>query len=238
MNIQGSTVAQELPLANSASERTLAALPDRPIHAAAKRLVDVTLSLAALLVLSPLLLLVAIAVRIDSDGPAIFRQERIGRHGRRFTMLKFRSMRANADDSIHRESVRRTALGIRTSLADGREVFKSPDDPRITRVGRIIRATCIDELPQLINVLRGDMSLVGPRPALAYELPFYKNWHFGRFNAVPGITGLWQVTRSTGTDFDDMMAMDIDYALTSTIRQDLSLIVLTIPAVIRDRGVF
>jgi lipopolysaccharide/colanic/teichoic acid biosynthesis glycosyltransferase len=181
---------------------------------------------------------VVVAIRLDSPGPAIFRQERIGRHGRRFTMLKFRSMRADADERVHRESVRRTALGIRTPLADGREVFKSPDDPRVTRVGRIIRPTCIDELPQLLNVLRGEMSLVGPRPALAYELPFYKSWHFARFDVLPGITGLWQVTRTTDTSFDDMMRLDIEYAASSTVLRDLQLMLLTIPSIIRDRGVF
>lgn len=203
-----------------------------------KRLVDIVLSSVALATMLPLFIIIAVLIRLDSPGPALFRQQRIGRGGRPFTMLKFRTMHHDSDDQPHREAVRRAAEGTRTALPNGERVFKSPDDPRITRIGKFLRTWCLDELPQLINVLRAEMSLVGPRPALDYELPYYKDWHYQRFAVRPGVTGPWQVKRREATDFDDMMRIDVEYGASCSIWQDLKLIVMTIPAIVREKGVF
>jgi lipopolysaccharide/colanic/teichoic acid biosynthesis glycosyltransferase len=211
---------------------------DRKIYLSAKRGFDLVASITGLILLSPLLLLIAVAIKLDSRGPMIFRQTRLGQGGREFTMLKFRSMYQDNDEAHHREMVRKTALGIRTVQADGREVYKPASDPRVTRVGHIIRLTCLDELPQLVNVIRGEMSLVGPRPALEYELPYYKDWHFHRFDYKPGITGMWQLKRGSDTNFDDMMRLDIEYGQQSAFFKDVLLVALTIPGVIKQRGVF
>jgi lipopolysaccharide/colanic/teichoic acid biosynthesis glycosyltransferase len=199
-----------------------------------KRLMDIVLSGLALVALSPLLLLIAIAIKIDSRGPVLFKQERLGRDQKPFTMLKFRSMAMDASDAFHREAVKRTAESKRREIG----TFKSLDDPRVTRVGKFIRAWNLDELPNLINILRGDMSIVGPRPALDYELPYYKDWYFRRFDVRPGLTGLWQVKRADAEDFDEMIRMDVDYAERVGIFLDIKLIALTIPSIIRERGVF
>jgi lipopolysaccharide/colanic/teichoic acid biosynthesis glycosyltransferase len=199
-----------------------------------KRVMDIVLSGLALVALSPLLLLIAIAIKIDSRGPVLFKQERLGRDQKPFTMLKFRSMAMDASDAFHREAVKRTAESKRREIG----TFKSLDDPRVTRVGKFIRAWNLDELPNLINILRGDMSIVGPRPALDYELPYYKDWYFRRFDVRPGLTGLWQVKRADAEDFDEMIRMDVDYAERVGIFLDIKLIALTIPSIIRERGVF
>jgi len=208
------------------------------MYRAGKRAIDVLFAASALIALAPFLLLIALIVRLDSPGPALFRQERLGRGRRSFVMLKFRTMWQDADDAFHREAVRKTANGIRTETSNGKQVFKSLEDPRITRVGKVLRATGLDELPQLLNVLRGEMSLVGPRPAVPYELPYYKDWHHNRFAVLPGITGLWQVKRSEGTDFEDMMRLDVQYTAVCSIREDLKLIAMTIPAIVRERGAY
>jgi lipopolysaccharide/colanic/teichoic acid biosynthesis glycosyltransferase len=200
----------------------------------AKRLFDITASLAALIVLSPLLLLIALLVKLDSRGPVLFTQERLGRDMKTFTMYKFRSMTTGASDKFHREAVKRTAESNRREVG----TFKSLDDPRVTRVGRFIRAWNLDELPNLLNILRGDMSVVGPRPALDYELPYYKDWYFARFAVRPGLTGLWQVKRADAEDFDEMIRMDVQYVADMSFWLDLKLIALTIPSIIRERGAF
>ncbi len=203
-----------------------------------KRLFDVVMAAAALAVAAPFLLLIAIIIRVDSRGPALYRQRRLGKNRRPFTMFKLRTMRQDADDSLHREAVKRAADGVRTELSDGTLVFKSPEDPRITRVGKFLRASCIDELPQLFNVLRAEMSIVGPRPALEYELAHYKDWHHQRFAVRPGLTGLWQVHRASAEDLDDMLSLDVEYSTSTTTWNDLKLIAMTIPAIVRERGVF
>lgn len=208
------------------------------MYRAAKRAIDVLFAAAALVALAPVLLLIALIVRLDSPGPALFRQERLGRNRGPFVMLKFRTMWQDADDAFHRDAVHKTANGIRTETSNGKHVFKSLEDPRITRVGKVLRATGLDELPQLINVVRGEMSLVGPRPAVPYELPYYKDWHHYRFAVLPGITGLWQVMRSTGTDFEDMMRLDVQYTAAGSIWQDLKLMAMTIPAIVKERGAY
>lgn len=199
-----------------------------------KRTFDIVAALAGLVVLSPLLALIAIAVKLDSPGPVIFKQQRLGRDLRTFSMWKFRSMRTDADDTLHREAVKRTAELHRSEAG----TYKTLDDPRVTRFGRFIRAWNLDELPNLVNILRGDMSTVGPRPALEYELPYYKDWYYRRFAVKPGLTGLWQVKRADAEDFDEMIRMDVEYVERLSFWSDLRLIALTIPSIIRERGAF
>ncbi len=201
---------------------------------ALKRAMDIVLSLVALVALLPLLAAIAVAVKTGSAGPVLFKQERLGRGRKPFTMYKFRSMRVDAGDALHREAVKRTAQSKRREIG----VFKSLDDPRVTGVGRFIRAWNLDELPNLLNILRGEMSIVGPRPALDYELPYYKDWFFQRFSVRPGLTGLWQVKRADAEDFDEMIRMDVDYTERMSVWLDLKLIALTIPSIIREKGTF
>ncbi len=199
-----------------------------------KRLFDITASLAALIVLSPLLIGIALLIKRDSRGPVIFTQKRLGRDLKQFTMYKFRSMYADSADAFHREAVKRTAESKRREVG----TFKSLDDPRVTGIGRFIRAWNLDELPNLVNILLGDMSVVGPRPALDYELPYYKDWYYKRFAVKPGLSGLWQVKRADAEDFDEMIRMDVEYVEQMSFWLDLKLIALTIPSVIRERGTF
>ena len=210
------------------------AAPARRAGVVAKRAMDIALSLAALLALSPLLLAIALLIKIDSPGPVLFKQGRLGRDQKPFTMLKFRSMETDASDAFHREAVKRTAESKRREIG----TFKSLADPRVTRVGRFIRAWNLDELPNLVNILHGQMSIVGPRPALDYELPYYKDWYYKRFAVRPGLTGLWQVKRADAEDFDEMIRMDVDYVDTMSLWLDIKLIALTIPSIIRERGAF
>ncbi len=192
-----------------------------------------------LVVMSPAILLLAILIGIDSPGAVIFRQERIGENGRPFTMYKFRSMRQGADAGVHKAHV--TEL-IQRNLSpdqlgeDGRHSLKESQDARVTRVGRIIRKTSLDELPQLVNVVRGEMSLVGPRPALAYEVAVYKDWHGRRLGALPGITGLWQVEGRNQVSFDEMVRLDLKYIENQSLWLDLKILLLTPWAMITGRG--
>jgi lipopolysaccharide/colanic/teichoic acid biosynthesis glycosyltransferase len=199
-----------------------------------KRTFDIVVSFAALIALSPLLALIAAIVKLETPGPALFRQERLGRDLKPFSMYKFRSMLEDAGDSVHREAVRRTAESKRREIG----TFKSLDDPRVTRFGRFLRTWNLDELPNLLNILRGEMSIVGPRPALDYELPYYKDWYYSRFAVRPGLTGLWQVKRANAEDFDEMVRMDVEYVERLSFWLDLKLIALTIPSIIRERGAF
>lgn len=200
-----------------------------PWATAFKRAVDVLGSALGLIVLSPLLLLIAVAIRLDSPGPIIFKQRRIGRHGRSFYMYKFRSMVANAE--ALKDQVRHL------NEADG-PLFKIRDDPRITRVGRILRRTSLDELPQFWNVLRGDMSLVGPRPALPEEAAGYREWQRSRLNAAPGITGLWQVSGRSDLPFDEMILLDLYYIENWSPLLDLSILLRTVPIVLFGKGAY
>ncbi len=203
-----------------------------------KRAFDVTVASLLLVVFSPLFLLIALLIRLDSPGPALYRQERIGENGRPFTMFKFRSMVQDADPRVHEAYV--TDL-IRRNVSPqaengGRAVLKQQQDPRVTRVGRIIRKTSLDELPQLFNVLRGEMSLVGPRPALAYEVAVYKDWHRRRLAALPGITGLWQTVGRNQVSFDDMVRLDIEYIERQSLWFDIAILLRTPWAVLTGRG--
>jgi lipopolysaccharide/colanic/teichoic acid biosynthesis glycosyltransferase len=195
----------------------------------AKRASDIALTSVGLLVVSPLVVGTAIAIKLTSPGPVFFRQERVGHNGKRFSMLKFRSMYVNAE--ARRDEL--LASSDRTGIC-----FKQKDDPRITRVGRFMRRYSLDEIPQLLNVLFGDMSLVGPRPALPEEVAAYSPYAMKRLNAVPGITGIWQVSGRADIDFDRMIEMDIAYSRSNNIFLDFLLLALTARAVISGRGAY
>ena len=204
------------------------------VRLAAKRLLDVTVAVVVLVVTSPLLLAVAAAVRLDSRGPALYRGERVGLGAGTFTMYKFRSMVADADPEVHKALVRQ-----RSRLAQGDPeggLHKVADDPRVTRVGRVLRRTSIDELPQLFNVLRGDMSLVGPRPDVPYALDQYRPEHWRRFSVLPGMTGLWQVSGRSQLSAMQMLDLDVRYADEWTLWLDLVLLLKTASVVVTGRA--
>lgn len=205
-----------------------------------KRAMDIVGSIILLAVLSPACLVIAAAIKLTSRGPILFRQQRIGEHGTAFTFLKFRSMYVNNDASEHKEYVRKLIAGQaikNPTSGTGKGIFKLTNDPRITPVGNILRRTSLDELPQFLNVLRGDMSLVGPRPPLPYEVEAYATWHRRRLlEAKPGITGLWQVEGRSRVGFDDMVRLDLRYARNCSPWLDLKILVQTPKAVIAGDG--
>jgi lipopolysaccharide/colanic/teichoic acid biosynthesis glycosyltransferase len=201
-----------------------------------KRTIDVLGSMLALLIFSPLFLLIVLAIKLNSKGPILFRQQRVGRHGTLFTFLKFRSMYAGNDSSSHQEYVTQLIAGTankQPSSGNGEGVYKLTDDCRITRVGAFLRRSSLDELPQLFNVMSGEMSLVGPRPALPYEVAAYDLWHRRRLLEVkPGMTGLWQVTGRNRVKFDEMVRLDLTYARTWSPWLDLKILLRTPRAVL------
>jgi len=204
-----------------------------------KRAMDIAGSATALLLLSPLFALIALAIKLTSKGPVLFGQERLGEYGKKFKVLKFRSMRTDCDSQIHQEYVSRFIAGqVSNSSAGGEKpVFKIQKDPRITPVGRILRKTSLDELPQFWNVLVGEMSLVGPRPPVEYEFKVYNVWHRRRVMEIkPGITGLWQVEGRSRTQFDDMVRLDLKYARIWSIWLDLKILLRTPGAVVSGDG--
>ena len=198
-----------------------------------KRTIDIVGSLVALLLLSPLLLLVPVVIRLSSPGPALFRQSRVGAGGRTFTLVKFRTMVVNNDDSALREAVRRELDGTREG-EDGS--FKLLHDPRVTSVGRLLRRTSFDELPQLFNVLLGQMSLVGPRPALPWEVAMFPPELRRREQVLPGLTGLWQVSGRSHLGTSDMLRLDVEYVDSWSLGLDLSILVRTVPVLLRGDG--
>jgi len=207
-----------------------------------KRTVDVTGSLLALALCSPLFLAIAVAIKATSKGPVFFSQQRVGQFGQCFTFLKFRSMHVNNDHLVHQKFVTEliaSETGSGTPGGSGPGIYKLKDDKRITRVGKFLRRTSLDELPQLVNVLFGEMSLVGPRPAIPYELAAYQTWHRRRvLEAKPGITGVWQVMGRSRVKFDEMVRMDLRYAMAWSPWLDLKILMLTPLAVIRGSGAF
>ena len=207
---------------------------------ATKRMIDVVGSLTLLAMLSPILFIIAAAIKLTSRGPVLFRQKRIGEHGTPFTFLKFRSMFINNDSSEHKEYVRQLIAGQaekKPANGNGTGVFKLTNDRRITPVGRILRRASLDELPQLINVLHGEMSLVGPRPPVPYEVEAYATWHRRRLlEAKPGITGLWQVYGRSRVEFDDMVRLDLRYARDCSPLLDLKILLQTPRAVMGGDG--
>lgn len=214
----------------------------KPFFSVIKRMIDVTASVVGLLLCSPLFLVIAVAIKLSSRGPVFFRQQRVGRYGTPFSFLKFRSMQINNDPHVHKQYVEQLIAGQaeRQPLnGNGQGVYKLTNDPRVTRVGALLRRTSLDELPQLWNVLKGEMSLVGPRPAIPYEVEAYQIWHRRRvLEAKPGITGLWQVSGRSRVKFDDMVRLDVRYALVRSLWLDLKILVLTPKAVIQGEGAY
>ena len=216
-------------------------LYDRPMKAAAiqatkierrpydvaKRFFDIVLSLCGLVILSPLFLITAVAIRLDSKGPAFYSQKRIGKNGKPFKMYKFRSMCVDAEQQLERLA----ALNER----DG-PTFKITHDPRVPRVGRFIRKTCIDELPQLINILRGEMSLVGPRPPLPNEVAVYTPYQMRRLGVTPGLTCFWQATKGEDTTFEEWVEMDLKYIRERSLKTDIKILFLTVRVVLLGKG--
>jgi exopolysaccharide biosynthesis polyprenyl glycosylphosphotransferase len=194
-----------------------------------KRAFDLLAGALILLGCSPILLVIALAIKLDSSGPVFFFQERVGKDGRLFRMMKFRSMRRDADRLVAELRERNEATG---------PLFKMRNDPRVTRVGRLLRRTSLDELPQLFNVVRGEMSLVGPRPPLPREVADYEDWQHGRLRAVPGMTGLWQVSGRSDVPFHDMVRLDLHYIRNWSLALDLEIILRTVPAVVGNRGAY
>lgn len=209
---------------------------------AIKRIMDIVGSALALLLFAPLFLAIAIAIKLTSTGPVFFRQKRVGQYGAQFVFLKFRSMYVNNDSGVHKEYVQQLIAGSaerHPANGNGNGVYKLTQDPRITGVGAFLRRTSLDELPQFMNVLNGEMSLVGPRPAIAYEVEAYDIWHRRRvLEAKPGITGLWQVNGRSRVKFDDMVRLDLRYAKTWSPWMDLKILLRTPAAVVFGDGAY
>ena len=202
----------------------------------AKRLIDLTLGSALIIMLIPIMLVIAAAVKLDSRGPVLFRQRRLGRGMKPFAVLKFRTMLAGASPEVHKRYIAKlagsSANGKASDNGNGREAAegnmkKLTADPRVTAVGRFLRRTSLDELPQLFNVLGGTMSLIGPRPALGYELEHYRPVHYRRFEVRPGITGLWQVSGRSSLSFHEMLDLDVEYSTNPTLATDLGILART-----------
>jgi len=205
-----------------------------------KRVMDIVVSSLVLILCSPLFLMMALAIKVSSKGPVFFRQQRVGQYGQRFTFLKFRSMHIDNDPSVHQEYVTKLIAGQAEREAPrgkGEGVYKLTNDRRVTRVGKLFRRTSLDELPQLLNVLKGEMSLVGPRPPIPYELAAYQTWHRRRMLEVkPGITGLWQVNGRNRVKFDEMVRLDLHYARSWSPWMDIDILMRTPRAVLRGDG--
>jgi lipopolysaccharide/colanic/teichoic acid biosynthesis glycosyltransferase len=198
----------------------------------AKRVLDIALASVLLVVSSPLLLIIAVLVGATSSGPVLFRQTRVGRAGMPFRMLKFRTMREGCDDAVHRDYVRRL-LADQVEAHEG--LYKLVDDPRVTRVGAVLRRLSIDELPQLLNVVKGDMTLVGPRPALSFEAELFPDWATPRYLVAPGMTGLWQVSGRNRLTMLQGLELDLEYVERRSFVTDLRILLRTVPAVL-DHG--
>jgi len=225
-------------LAESAADPLLAAVGSREetsVYDSVKRALDVAASLALLIALSPLLLVIAALIKLTSPGPVLFKQVRVGKSMKPFEMLKFRTMRVNIKHDIHQAFVTNfIKSGGKGQNAAASGVFKITNDPRVTAVGRFLRKTSLDELPQFWNVVRADMSLVGPRPPLPYEVAEYQPWHCRRIlEATPGITGLWQVEGRSRTTFDEMVRLDLRYAKTRSLWTDIKILLMTPAAVMK-----
>lgn len=217
------------PSQSPATDATVADITDPFGYRATKRAFDLIVGSGILLLLLPVIPLVALMIRFDSEGPVFYRQQRIGMGGRPFRFYKFRSMRADSDRL-------RADLEARNELTG--PVFKIKNDPRVTAVGQFLRRSSLDEIPQIFNVLKGDMSIVGPRPALPGEVARYEAWHRRRLDVKPGITCLWQVAGRSHVDFDEWMRLDIEYMSRRSLRTDVAIFVKTIPAVIARRGAY
>jgi lipopolysaccharide/colanic/teichoic acid biosynthesis glycosyltransferase len=203
-----------------------------------RRAFDVLVASLLLMLFAPLLAVIALAIRVESGGPSLFRQRRLGRHAQAFQIYKFRTMRANVDATPHEEYVRRMITNGEAADVDGARIFKVYPDPRVTRVGHLLRRWSLDELPQLWNVLRGEMTLVGFRPPITYELRYYPAWYHRRFDGKPGLTGLWQVSGRNERSYQEMVSMDIEYLTRRSWLLDLKLLVKTVGVVLARRGAY
>ena len=220
---------------------------NRRFYYVCKRCLDVCIAGAILVVLAPVFLMIAVLIKLDSRGPVFFTHERVGAKRKRsggdsmwvvtkFGMHKFRSMRPNADPSVHEAYIRDFVAGRVQPTEESGGKFKLTNDPRVTRVGRLLRRTSLDELPQLFNVLKGQMSLVGPRPVPPYEVACYRNGEHKRLAALPGITGFWQVNGRCQVSFEEMIRMDVEYIRNASLWLDMRILFQTIPAVVCGRG--
>lgn len=241
--VQSETMDSSPTYFESADSRTA----DSALYHYLKRTIDIFTVLIASVWLVPLFLIITILIKLDSSGPAFFIHERVGARRRvkdgktvweicKFPMFKFRSMVHNADQSLHEEHVKAYVQGDLSGTENDGAKFKLANDPRITRMGSFLRKTSLDELPQLINVFRGEMSLVGPRPVPEYEVAYYQDEHFERLTVLPGMTGLWQVEGRGEVSFDEMIDLDIRYVRNCSVYQDVKILVQTIPAAIAGRG--
>ncbi|HOX26315.1 MAG TPA: sugar transferase [Candidatus Krumholzibacteria bacterium] len=204
-----------------------------------KRALDFASAVLMTAALLPVFLAIAVIVKRSSPGPVFYVQERLGRHGRPFRFYKFRSMRHDADDEIHRQFAAMFINGDHDGCVacnGGKRTYKLEEDPRVTPIGRWLRRTSLDELPQLLNIIAGDMSLVGPRPPIAYEIENYQPWHLERLKVVPGLTGLWQVMGRSQVSFDEMVHLDLQYINHWSLALDLKIVLRTIPVVLRGTG--
>lgn len=199
---------------------------------------DALIALPMFCVLLPLFLLIALAIKLDSRGPVFYRAKAIGKGGNRFVMYKFRSMRVDTDSAIHKDYVTKLIKGEIRPERNGGKALKIMNDPRITRVGKLLRKTSLDELPQIINVIKANMSFVGPRPCLPYEFEIYQDWHKKRLTVRPGITGLWQVAGRSAVAFEDMVLLDLYYLYNRSLSMDMSILYETIFAVMGKRGAY
>jgi len=233
---EGGAVIRRLQLGRPAGTPgradSVPAQPARPAGAISRGL-DVVLASTVLVLLGPVLVLIAVLIKVGSPGPVIFKQVRMGYLGRPFVMWKFRTMYLDCPDAVHREFVSRMLHGEDPRQGDHNGLYKLQGDRRVTPIGRILRATSADELPQLINVLRGEMALVGPRPALDWEVKMYQPHHHERFLVRPGVTGLWQVSGRNRLTMTEALELDVEYARRRSIGLDFWILLRTLPAVVR-----
>lgn len=219
-----------------ASSLIIPVAPTPAGYRVAKRSLDLVAALLGLLLASPILLVVAIAVKLESRGPILFRQQRLGLGGRPFIVFKFRTMFTSAEEERHRDHVRELIRGDATPRQAGGEVWLPiRSDPRVTRLGAFLRRSHLDEFPQLINIVRGEMSLVGPRPPIPYEVEVYQPWHLRRLAVIPGLTGLWQATGWGRLSFDEGVTLDLEYIDHRSFWLDLRLILRTLWQILTGR---
>jgi lipopolysaccharide/colanic/teichoic acid biosynthesis glycosyltransferase len=216
----------------------LAQQRDRGRYLRVKRVLDIALASLGLIVLSPVFLCVAIGIMLSSKGPVFFRQQRVGKGGVPFDFFKFRSMHVGSDDKRHKDYVTEFIASRRKTSGDKVDIFKIENDPRIFPFGKFIRKSSLDEFPQLYNVLRGEMSLVGPRPCLQYEWECYDEWHRRRLQDLPGCTGLWQALGRSTVSFEEMVVLDLYYLSNVSLWLDLKIVLRTLPVILFGRGAF
>jgi len=223
--------------AKGKKSHTVGARPIRPYRM--KRVLDIIAASIVLVLAAPFAAIVALLIKLSSPGPVLFRQTRIGENGKEFQFYKFRSMRVGNDDSRHRQYIKAFIEGDEQELRrlqGGTKIYKMTSDDRVTPVGKFLRRTSLDELPQLINVLRGEMSMVGPRPHLPYEVELYKDWHRRRLQGLPGITGWWQIHGRSRVPFDEAVRMDIWYLEHQSLVLDIRIMCRTITKATVGRG--